>query len=118
MSAVNYSLLAKQFLSGIWEFSEENKSLSKYLGNSEDFAELDLVNQDLNLNEDFKDSLIKFLGNAVLAGCQGPFGDDDFFYGIDYDNVTHYYLEIANIQEKNTAALKKLIDITIENLES
>ncbi len=111
VESVDFTLIAKNLLSGLWEYSKERNAVIKYLGNNKQLAELGVIVDDNNLHPVFKQNVLDLLGKGVLDGVVGPFGDDDIFYGTDYDDETSYFIEMEELTDKQLAALQKVADI-------
>lgn len=117
MAEIDFSLLAKKLLSGEWEYSSEESSLTKFLGDSIELKELHVLDNEGLLDENFKSALYNFLGANITKKVTGPFGDDDLFYGTDYDDVTSYYLQMYQVNQAVIDELQKLGDIDISTIE-
>ncbi|MCW5588168.1 MAG: hypothetical protein KIT27_00760 [Legionellales bacterium] len=118
MSSIDYSLLAEQFLSGVWEWQPQESCLTKYLGDNHQLNELKLLEDEKgNLTTEFKDAILQLLGKDVTSAVVGPFGDEDFFYGTDYDGTTSYFLQLYQVSESVLQQLSTQLEIEIHEIE-
>lgn len=92
----------KDILLQQWQYFPEQKLLVLALGNEVDLKKQELVDELGRLNNSFKIRLTEQLQqDALLEGHVGPFGDTDFFSGIeDEQGELQYFIEIHQMEKE------------------
>ncbi len=109
--------MIEQYIEGEWLYCSKEKTLKHIIGNTENLQKAGLLDAEGYLSDEFKEGIRKALGESVLEGVQGPFGDDDIFSGDITDETTWYNIELHHISENNMDALQNLsgVHLKIEN---
>ena len=105
--------MTQKFIEGEWFYSTKEKTLTHPFASNHDLAELNLVDSEGYLVDEFKENIREALGYAVLENVEGPFGDADIFSGNVFDDETIYSIELHNIAETNMDALQQLPNVKI-----
>lgn len=98
---MQYQSIIKSILSEKWQYFSNKELLVLAIGNESHFSKQGLINADGSLKPQFKDELTSVLAQQkLLINHIGPFGDTDYFSGIeDENNQLQYFFEIHRISQ-------------------
>lgn len=106
---MSYQSIIDTLLSEQWHYFPNKELLVLAIGNEEEFTKKALLNKEGQLDPNFKEAFTTILKDKeLLINHIGPFGDEDYFSGIEEEEgKLQYFFEIHQVTQEDAINFKE-----------